>query len=399
MATGLPTVGVSGTWSVPGDDRLREVSREVTVYDKVSSPFMTWLSMTVGRLKPTQQTLFEWYEDQYDHGKVTCAAGFTGGSDTETVILDSPGVIVGDSFFEPITQQYFIVDSVVANNPTTSEVILQIVPFAGTIVATVGSTVLASCGMTMIENGYVPDAKGGVPTRFTNSITKSAVTISVTTEEALSPNYWGNKWPNDKERQMAQLKKDIERNLLFSKFFLETGYTQTTTAGGREGTLRGTRGLLNGLTRTGSYSGSLTKPTLNTTLRTLVWPDKYSGSPTKMSLWGPDASNDIATDLEQQIRLLPNGQAMYGLDFRYYLYGAGRKIIVMEEPEFYDFAPYTKGIVFVDPANIWMRQYGPNLMEIKDTTPFNADYHSMSIITMYGLERRFEASHAALKKV
>src|ERR1700676_5202970 len=92
---GTPDVGYSGTWTVDGQDRLRDVDPNVTVYDLGATPFMSYLSMTKGRMRPTRQPEFEWYETQYDYGVRQIDAGFVGGNPTEDRTINNPAVIRG----------------------------------------------------------------------------------------------------------------------------------------------------------------------------------------------------------------------------------------------------------------------------------------------------------------
>lgn len=398
----IPNVGVSGTFTVADSDRIREVQRDVVVWDRRSSPLMTWLSMTKGRLRQTSQTLFEWYENQYDTGTLTITGGFTGGAATENVLITSSTVIENDTFCEPITNQFFICSAIIdRSTPGSTNSTLKLLPTGSNITAVAGPVTLVNCGNNMMENGSFPDAKGTRPTQMTNTVTKQAASIEVTEEEFHSPNYWGNKWFTDKEAAITQFRKDMERNLLFSKFYVETNYSQTNTlASARTGTLRGTRGLLNTIsTNVQSYSGKCTVAVVRQWLRTAVWPRKYSGSSTKMTLWGPDALNDFIADLGDKIRITTMGRQLYGLDIYEFLFMGNFRILFMLEPEFYEVSPYVKGIVAVDPNNMFLRNGPvPEFMSISNTTLPRVTTMSIGMKSQTGLQYQMETSGAVLKQ-
>lgn len=391
-------VGVSGSWTTPAGDKIPEVQRRVVQYERASSPFMTWLSMTEGKMLPSGQLDWTWYEDQYDRPTDTITGGLTGGATTEAskVIQNNPAVIVGAMYHEPEQQQHFIVDASTPNTPSGSSTVTLRRLDGGNIAAISGAVTLVSISTGMIENGYMVDPTGGRPMSITNTFSKSAASISVTAEESRSANYWGMKWEKDRDRAVSKLRKDIERNLLLSKYSVTTDYTQTTAwLGGRTGTLRTTRGLLATITRNQPYSGALDRQTLHAFLNSMGWPSEYSGSDTKMALFGNQALSDLQNDLSDQIRILDMGKLMYGIEMRGYIFGAN-KIFIMKEPTFYNFAPYRKGIVLVDPAFLYLRRYFENLIDIQDTSLQTIHAHSMSMIAMYGLQYEFEYTGAKL---
>ncbi len=393
---GVPNVGYSGSWTVDGNDRLRDVDPNVTVYDEESTPFMSYLSMTKGRLRPTRQTEFEWYENQYDYGVFTVAAGFTGGASTETVTVNNPAVIRGAGYVEDTTEQMFIVTAVANRTSTACDITVALLP-AGTIAATPANSKLSSIGNLLIENGAFLDPVGTTPKRLTNTISKTTASIAVTAEEAISPNYWGSKWENDRAMAIQQFRKDMERNLLRSKYAISLDFAQTSDNGTRTGTLRNTRGLLNTIqTNRVGYLGTLNEATLDKYLRKGVWPSKYSGSSIKLSFWGPDAMNAINSDLKQKIRILELGRQNYGFDLAMYTTFGNRRILIALEQEFYDIPSLTAGIVTVDPKNVYLRQYGANLMEVLDTSLQFVHGKSAALVAMYGMEARWEGSHSML---
>lgn len=395
---GTPDVGYSGTWTVDGQDRLRDVDPNVTVYDQESTPFVSYLSMTKGRMRPTRQTEFEWYENQYDYGVFTIAAGLTGGSPTETQTMNNPAVIRGAGFVEDKSEQMFIVTAVANRTSTSCDVTLTLLP-AGNITAVTGPISLSSIGNLLIENGAFLDPVGTTPKRLTNTISKTSASIAVTAEEAISPNYWGSKWETDREAEMVQFRKDMERNLLRSKYNIQLDFAQTSDNGTRTGTLRNTRGLLNTIqTNRVGYLGTLNEATLDKYLGTGVWPGKYSGSAIKLSFWGPDAMGAINSDLKQKIRILELGRQNYGFDLSMYTTFANRRILIALENEFYDMPSLKAGIVTVDPKNVYLRQYGANLMEVIDTSLQYVHGKSAAMVAMYGMEARWEASHSMLLK-
>lgn len=395
---GTPDVGYSGTWTVDGQDRLRDVDPNVTVYDQESTPFVSYLSMTKGRMRPTRQTEFEWYENQYDYGVFTIAAGLTGGSPTETQTMNNPAVIRGAGFVEDKSEQMFIVTAVANRTSTSCDVTLTLLP-AGNITVVTGPISLSSIGNLLIENGAFLDPVGTTPKRLTNTISKTSASIAVTAEEAISPNYWGSKWETDREAEMVQFRKDMERNLLRSKYNIQLDFAQTSDNGTRTGTLRNTRGLLNTIqTNRVGYLGTLNEATLDKYLGTGVWPGKYSGSAIKLSFWGPDAMGAINSDLKQKIRILELGRQNYGFDLSMYTTFANRRILIALENEFYDMPSLKAGIVTVDPKNVYLRQYGANLMEVIDTSLQYVHGKSAAMVAMYGMEARWEASHSMLLK-
>ena len=393
---GTPTVKYSGTWAVDGNDRLRDVDPNVTVYDEESTPFMSYLSMTKGRTRPTRQTEFEWYENQYDQGVFQIDAGFDGGSATETVTINNPAVIRGAGYVEDKSEQMFIVTAVSNRTSSACDITVALLP-AGTIQAVAGPVKLSSIGNLLIENGAFLDAVGTTPVRLTNTISKTDASIAVTAEEAISPNYWGSKWERDREFSIQQFRKDMERNLLRSKYSITLDFAQTSDNGSRTGTLRTTRGLLNTIqTNRVGYLGTLNEATLDKYLRTGVWPTKYSGSSIKLSFWGPDAMNAINSDLKQKIRILELGRQNYGFDLAMYTTFGNRRILIALEQEFYDIPSLQAGIVTVDPKNVYLRQYGANLMEVIDTSLQYVHGKSASMVAMYGMEARWEMSHSML---
>ncbi|SRR5581483_9856518 len=396
---GTPSVSTVGTFSLGGNDLIREVARDVTTYDRESSPLTSFLSQTKGRLKPTSQTTFEWQEQQYDYGTNVVTASIVGGNPTENVIVSSPTVVVGDAFFEATSGQYFVTHAVVSRTSTTSTVTLMLFPTGSNIAAVTGPYTLVSCGNILVEGGYYPDARGTRPTFKSNSITSTSYSVDITEEMMYSPTYYGNKFQMDKEAAITQFRCDMERNVLFGQYFVATGYTQASVNGSFTGTLRGTRGVINTVDpgNVQTFSGSLTESKFDTFLRTAVWNNKYSGSSTKIGLFGPDAALDLNQFVKDKVRVLQMGRQAYGIDIAQYTLFGNFKILVMLEKEFWEVAPYKHGILVVDPKFIWLRQFGPNFMEVKDTSLPRQAGHSIALSSRYGVEARFATSHAILK--
>lgn len=400
---GTPSVGIQGTFSLGGTDLVRDIARDVTVYDRESSPLMSFLTQTKGRVKPCQQPFYEWQENQYDYGTRNVAAGFTGGAATESITIDDPAAVVGDSYYEPITQQFFIVITFTSRDTSagTSVVVVKVLPSGPNILATTTDTTLVSCGNLLVEGGYYPTAKGTRPSTKSNNITSATASVDITKILMKSATYFGSKWTQDKEAAITQFRCDMERNILMGKFFNETGFAQTSDNGTQTGTLRGTRGLINNTTSyTQSYSGSLTEDTLDNFLSSNVWPTKYSGSATKIGLFGNLATQNLNRNIKNtKLRVYQLGRMAYGFDIQEYMLFGNRRLLVMLEKEFYSVSPFAKGIFVVDPKFIWMRSLGANVMEVEDTSLPRQSGHSIVISADYGIEGRFEASCSLLKQV
>ncbi len=397
---GNPDIGLTGTNNYGTDDRVLEIKKLVTTYDRESAPLMTWLSHTRGRMYPTSNEDFSWMELQFDYTKFEVTLGLTGGALTENVTIASPEVIVGDTFAEANTQQLMIVTALTGPRTSTDTPVTVRAVGASTISAVTGPAVLVPCGNTLVDGGNYPDAKGIRPIRKSNTTTTKSASVEISHAADKANLYHGPQYKMNRELQIKKFRADMERDLLHSKYAVIQNFTQTNSNGSRTGDIRFTRGVFATVSsRVDTYSGPLTEDTWDEFMFESCFPDAFSGSSTKLAFFGNLAAKNLHKDLKNKMRIL-NGPASskYGLQIREYENAAGNSLLIFVEKNFFGISPYEKGVMVLDPKFMWLRQYGQNLMEIYDTSPPRQAVRSMSIEAAYGLELQFERAHAVLKQ-
>src|SRR5689334_21882076 len=142
---GMPSVGLQSTASLGADDLVREIARDVIVHDRnVDSPLLTYLTLTKMAMLDSQNPYFEWQENQYDYGSHNVAGGIASASAgaTQNVTIDTPSAVVGDSYWEPGSEQFFIVTVVVSRTSTTSTITIKQLPTSAATTAVTGSVAL-----------------------------------------------------------------------------------------------------------------------------------------------------------------------------------------------------------------------------------------------------------------
>ncbi len=395
---GTPTVGVDATLGFSIGQQTLEVQPGMLSHDAVSSPMMSFLQNMPGRLKPTSQEDFYWNEIQIDHPSFACDAGAAGGGTTIVVKLDYPAIIPGQMLSERVTNQYFICNSVTyTDGGTTSTCTLQLP--AGTTIATIpANTQFIDCAPAMIEGGDYLASVTRSPETFSGTTTTKSVSVEITTQKALSPQYWGMAWDLDKLGQSTAIKKGIERDFLNSQFNNVTGYTQAAPTATKSGNLRTTRGLLQSIvsnTFSAPQSGTITQQVLYNFFQYGMWPNQYVGSAIKLLLVGAGTAADMSQWMTSFYRTEIIGNQMFGINVTG-LKWTDKVAIVMQEPQFYQTAGLYHGALGIDPDKIFARQYGDNLFEMINTSQPQSSTHSMAIVSMLGLETQFEFAHSAL---
>ena len=395
---GTPTVGVDPTLAFQIGQQTLEVKAGILSHDAVSSPVMSFLQNMPGRLLPTSQEDFYWNEIQIDHPSFTCDAGAGGGSSTISIKLDYPAIIPGQMLSERVTNQYFIVNSVsYTDGGTTSTCVMQLP--AGTTITTIpANTQFIDCAPAMIEGGDYLAAVSRAPETFSGTTTTKTVSVAITTQKALSPQYWGTAWDLDKLGQSTAIKKGIERDLLNSQFNNVTSYSQAAPTSTKSGNLRTTRGLLQSIVTnvfSAPQSGTITQAVLYNFFQYGMWPNQYTGSAIKLLLVGAGTAADMSSWMTSFYRTEIVGNQMFGINVTG-LKWTDKVAIVMQEPQFYQTAGLYHGALGIDPDKLFMRQYGPNLFEMLNTSQPQSSNHSMAITSMYGLQTEFEFAHSAL---
>lgn len=400
MATvGTVTVGITTTEGVASTNYVRDIERDVIKYDKVSSPLFRFFSQQSGRIIPALQPTFEWMEDQFEYGKFSCSTGIASGiaGATQTITLDNPAALVGDLYMEPTLSQQFIIDSITSRTSTTSTVVVRQIPLANATVAVAGPCELISEGTALVEAGWFPDAIGSVPKTISNIVGTVSKTVKISRTMMYTQAYYGSTWEYDKEKVISQYRKDLERMFLFSKYTNETAFTQASVHGTTTNTLRVTRGMIPHLsTGVTTYGGTLTEATLDSFLDNQVFAPKYAGNRVKLGLIGRQAVADVNAFVKQKIRVVNAADNQYGLDIQVYTLHGSRRVLFMEESEFWEPAQYKSALLTLDPEYIYLRQQGPNFMEIVHSSHPQQDAEMISIVSRLGVVCKFEQAHALL---
>lgn len=396
---GTITVGITTTEGVGSTNFVREIERDVIKYDKVSSPLFRFFSQQSGRIKPAIQPTFEWQEDQFEYGKFSVAAGISAeaAGATQSLIITNPAALVGDLYMDPTLSQQFIVDTVSSRTSSTSTCVVRQIPLANATLAVAGPAELISMGTALVEAGWFPDAIGSLPKIISNIVGTVAKTVKISKTMMYTSTYHGGQWEYDKEKVISQYRKDLERMFLFSKYSNEAAFTQASVHGTSTNTMRVTRGVIPHLsTGVTTYGGTLTESTLDSFLDNQVFAQKYAGNRTKLCLTGRQAVADINAFVKQKIRIVNAADNQYGLDIQVYTLHGSRRIMIMEESEFWEPTQYKSALLTLDPQYIFLRQMGPNFMEIVHSSHPQQDAEMISIVSRLGVECQFEQAHALL---
>lgn len=399
---GVPSVGLQNTASLGADDIIREIGREVFVHDEVTeSPLFTYLTLTKMAMLDSQNPYFEWQENQYDYGTHTVAAGIAaaGAGVTQVLTIDTPSVVVGDSFWEPSSEQFFIVTAVANRTSTECDITVKQLPTTAATVVVAGSVTLMSQGTLAPEGAYFPEAKGTRPVAYGNNIQATTTSIDITDVLDRTATYYGSKWEQDKNAALKQFRGDIERNILTGVFSTEASFTQAGANGTTVSTLRTTRGIVNMENiQNDTYSGNMDIDTFDEFCNT-VWGNKFSGSPEKFFLMGRDSGRFLNRDLGDRYRTLQAGKQLYGINMSAYTYMGSYTAVIMAEREFWEVPQYQTAVLAVDPKWIKLRKYRGEFMQMYDTSPVNRLTKSLGIVAYYGVQPMYGQAHALLTQV
>lgn len=399
MPVGTLTVGITTTENVSSTNYVRDIERSVVKYDKISSPFFRFFAQQSGRIKNAVQPTYEWQEDQFEYGKFTVSTGIAavGAGVAQTITINNPAVIVGDLYNEPNTNQQFIVTSIGSRTSTTSTFDVKQIPLANATTIVAGTPDFISMGTAMVEAGWFPDAIGSIPKVLSNIVGTVSKSVKISRTMALTDTYFGSKWEYDKEKVISQYRKDLERMFLFAKYTNEAAFAQTTPHGSTTNTLRVTRGVIPHLsTGVTTYGGTLTESIFDSFLDNQTFNPKYAGNKTKLGLCGKQAISDLNSQLKTKFRFISAGENKYGMDIQVYIFHGSRRIMLTEESEFWEPAKYQSAVMCVDPQNIFLRQMGPNFLEIIHSSHPQQDAEMISLVTRIGVECQMEQSHSLL---
>lgn len=393
-------VAVTGTYNINGQDLLPEIAREVLFYDRASYPIQTIMMSTRG-VQHTYNPTYQWYEGQLDDPNTTSSAiSGVGAGVPQALTLQSQNVRVGDTFYEPSSNQQFEVVLVNSYGTGTSNVNVLKVPSTASTTAVAGTPTMIRTGNTMIEGGYFPTSTTNTPTRFSNGISLVGGSIAVTNVMADTPSYYNNGSEFDYQKQagIQQFRGNMERKIIWSKYYQETR-TQTHNGNTWTGTAYSTNGIVPSIsTNVVTYAGALTEATLDSFLGATMWGRRYYGSNMKLGFGGPDVFQDINGFAKDKIRVAPVGTDTWGLNITRYLGYAGQSLYLILEREFMSDNPdYENTLLVIDPAFVKLRYHGSAMMMIKNTTPPNQTVQSLGLESRIGVELKFEVSHGILK--
>jgi len=404
MATyiGTPGVGTDNTASLGADDIVREIAREVLIHDRnTKSPLLTYLTLTKMAMEDSSNPFFEWQENQYDYGTHTVAGGIASAlaGATQVVNIDSPSTVVGDSFWEASSEQFFIVTAVGTRTSTHTDITIKRLPTTSATNAVSGSVTLMSQGTLAPEGAYFPDAKSTRPTAYGNNIQATTCSIDITDVLSKTATYYGSKWETNKDAALTQFRADIERNILTGVFSTTTSFAQAGVNGTTTSTLRTTRGIVNMENiQNDTYSGNFDEATMDELCGATVWGSKFSGSPEKFFFFGRDSHKNFNKDIKDKLRVLQMGKQLYGLTIGAYQYGEFTAMI-MTEREFWEVPQYQTAVLVVDPKFIKLRKYPGNFMEMYDTSPTNRLTKSLGVVAYYGVQSMYGQAHTLMTQV
>lgn len=390
------TVGIHTSEQITDTRFVKDIERDVTKYEDVSSPLFRFFTKMQGRVLPAIQPKYSWQENQLEYGMFTAniAAALAGA--TQTITYDYPAAVVGDTLLVSETSEQLIVDSVTSRSSTTSTVVVRQIPLSAATTVQASAT-LIFLGTTIVEKGWAPEAIGTQPKEISNIVGFTSGSAAISTVAMYSQTYYGNQWETDKEKVMRQYLKNMERTALFSRYAEEAAFVQAGAHGSSTNTLRTTRGIIPHLSSNiDTYTAPLTKIILDDFCRDFAFNPKYAGSKTKMVLCGRNALADIQADLSDQIRIYGAGETAYGIDIGvYYVYGS-RKLIFMEESEFHEPTKYKGAMLFLDPDKLYLKQLGESFLNIEHTKNPQQYADMISLWSMIGVIAKMEQAHSLL---
>lgn len=391
---GTASVGMDTTLTGIISNAIPDVKAGVLIHDQASAPLMSYLQESPGALLQATQLDYYWNEIRLDNpAYLTNSSGIPSGTSV-TVTIAYPAIIEGALFKEHTSDQFLIVYGTpdYATTPGSSICTLK-KPDGSAITAVAGIVTLVDNANAMVEGGDFLAPVSSYPAKFQNSIMSSSVQIKASTQKTLSQQYWGWPWDMDKLARVTQLKQGVNRALFDSRYYVENAYLQQ----GITGELRTTGGIFDSiLTRryVNTAPGKVTQDIWEDYLITSVFPDQFSGSSTKLCLLGGQLGADINSFVSTHYRTQVTGVQIYGANVTGYEFVGGKRLIMVHEPCFNQMQGLYHGACTLDPANIYMYQYGSNLFEMKDTTNPQSTAHSMGFMTMYGGATEFELSHS-----
>lgn len=397
---GTVTAGISTTEGITDTNLVLDIQRDVTRYNEISHPLFNFFTRQAGRVIRARQPLFNWQENQMEYGKFEIAAGIAAKAAgvNQSVVIDYPAMQPGDMFIDSKLDQQFIVDEVTSRNSTSSTCTVRQIPLANATLAVAGPAVIVPIGTALVEAGWFPNATGSIPKRLSNICGAVAKSVQISKIAQYSETYYGPQWEEDKRAVITQYRKDLERMFLFSKQVSETGFTQENDQGSMTNWLRVSRGVIPHLSSNiGYFTGSVTDDTIDNFLGNQTFKFKYSGNSWKLGLLGPTFIDQFNRNVKAtKLRVIDASESEYGLDMQIYRFHGGRKIMFMEESEFWEYPRYMNSLLCVDPDKIFLHQLGPNFMEIVHSSHPQQHAEMISIVSILGVECKMEQAHSLL---
>jgi hypothetical protein len=393
-------VATTGTYNINGTDMIPNIARDVLYYDRASVPIQT-IMMSTGKVESTFNMTFQWQEGQYDDPNTTSSAISSSAAGVpQALTIQSQNVRVGDTFYEPVSDQQF--ECVLVNSygaGTTNANFLK-TPSTVSTSAVAGTPLFIRTGNIAVEGGPFPESTTNTPTRFSNGCSLVTGSIEVTNIMRDTPTYYnnGNELGHQKTAGIQQFRGNMERRIIWSKYFQESR-TQTHSGITHTGTAYSGDGFVPRITtNVVTYAGTLTEATLDSYLTT-IWGRRYYGGDMKFGFGGPDVFKDINGFAKDKIRVMPVGTNTWGLTITTYLAYAGQKLYLVLEREFMNDNPqYKKALVTIDPAYWKIRYHGPALMMVHNTTPPRQMVESLGLESRVGSQLEFEKASGILKQ-
>lgn len=394
MATDL--VGYVGSFSMGGQDIIRDVAEDVLYEDLGWSPITTFLTQINGTI-PTTSNKFEWQESVADTPTValTTAIAVAAAGVKQTVTFGAANVIVGNRYWHSVSKQTFQVTDFVSKTATTTTVQIVRVPLTSAAVAVAGTPLLVSLGNFIVEGGYYPIPTGRIPAFFYNYTQLCTRSVGITRTMKDISTYHGSQFEQDKIEKLQQFRNDQDRVVLFGEGFQEQMVQTNENGQSATGTSSGSKGIENFIVTNKQSGVAITEAAFDTFLATKVWGNRNSGSYTKLAICGPGMIQAINGFAKNRLQT-HEGAEEYGLDIAVYVGWAGRKLYIMEEREFTDNPAYTNAmfVIDADQRHMAIRQLGQHFMQVRAIDPPDRDTEAIVFRSEFGLQLRGEAKNA-----
>lgn len=402
---GSPTIGPTSSTNIDVANLIPEIQEQVIHYDNDGVPVQSFFSNPENAaLIKTDQVLYQWQENQLDYPNATLitAIGVVAAGARQTVTVDMSDVVIGQVYSHPDTAQTFYVWNVTNVVPNMScDITIELFPSTQVCVAVAVGELMRSMGIFIPEGGFYPAPRGTKPARLSNIVALRSCSYGITRTQIGSPTYFGDPLQYNQIKQLRQGKNDSERMYIFGRRIEELGVTQSNPNGNgtQTGALRVSLGLYHRIVSNISlYSGRLTEDTFDSYMNTSVWGNRNHGSNYKIGLHGPDLINDINRFAKDKYRVMSpnNSRAEYGMDIQVIIFNGGKRLLLMEEREFYE-GNLRHALVTIDPNHMKIRHKRDSYIEVyPDTQQNNQDQIQTSLVWEDGLQVEVEQFHSRL---